>query len=175
MAGSLNDILPEPVSEENERILRDLLKRKMKGASGLAVRLLHAMEEHFGPEAREVVRAMARDLRPTLRPDGEERPDAGDPEADLQEFCAQLDQGCAGSHEWERIIDEPDRIGYHFTRCMWAEIYRELGEPELGFLICAGDEPAVRSHNPNLGFKRTQVLMNGDPVCDHVFYVDRGE
>jgi hypothetical protein len=181
MAGSLNDILPEPISEENERILRDHLKRKMKGASGLAVRLLHAMEERFGPEAREVVRDMARDLQVTLgqgggkRQDGGERPDAGDPESDLQEFCAQLDRGCAGSHEWERVVDEPDRIGYHYTRCMWAEVYRELGEPELGFVICAGDELAVKSHNPDLGFKRTQVLMNGDPVCDHVFYVDRGE
>lgn len=169
MAGSLNDILPEPISEENERVLRELLKRKMKGASSMAVQLLHAMEERFGPEAREVVRDMARDLRPTSRPD------AGDPEEDLQEFCAQLDRGCVGSHEWERVVDEPDRIGYHFTRCMWAEVYRELGEPELGFVICAGDEPVVRSFNPGLGFERTQVLMDGDPVCDHIFYVDRSE
>jgi hypothetical protein len=111
---------------------------------------------------------MARDLRPTPRPD------AGEPEVDLREFCARLDQGCAGSHRWERVVDEPDRIGYAFTRCMWAEIYRELGEPELGFVICAGDEPALKSYNPKLGFGRRQVLMNGDPVCDHVFYVEKG-
>lgn len=169
MPGSLNDILPEPISEENERVLLDLLKRKMKSASGMAVRLLHAMEERFGPQAREVVRDMIRDYRPAPRQD------AGDPEADLQQFCAQLDQGCVGSHEWERVVDEPDRIGYQFTRCMWAEVYRELGEPELGFVICAGDEPAVKSYNPELGFKRTKVLVNGDPVCDHIFYVERDE
>jgi len=56
---------------------------------------------------------------------------------------------------------------------MWAEIYRELGEPELGFVICAGDEPAVRFCNPKLAFKRIKVLMNGDEVCDHVFYVEK--
>ena len=39
MPGSLNDVLPEPISEENERILLDILKRKMKGAAGLGVRL----------------------------------------------------------------------------------------------------------------------------------------
>ena len=167
MAGSLNDILPEPISEENERVLLDLLKRKMKSASGMAVRLLHAMEERFGPAAREVVHDMARDLEPTPRPD------AGEPEADLREFCAQLDRGCVGSHEWERVIDEPGRVGYQFTRCMWAEIYRELGEPELGFVICAGDEPAVKSYNPKLGFKRTKVLMTGDSVCDHIFYIEK--
>ncbi len=167
MPGSLNDILPEPISEENERILLDLLKQKMKGAAGLAVQLLHAMEERFGPEAREVVRDMARNTE--LAP----RTDAGEPETDLREFCVRLDKGCAGSHRWEKVIDEPDRIGYHFTRCMWAEIYRELGEPELGLVICAGDEPAIRSHNPKLGFKRTKVLMSGDEICDHIFYVEK--
>ena len=166
MPGSLNDILPEPISKENERILLDLMKRKMKGAAGMGVRLLHAMEERFGPEAREVVADMARSLQPTPRPD------AGDPGADLREFCARLDRGCVGSHQWERVDDESNCIGYEFTRCMWAEIYRELGEPELGLVICASDEPAIRSYNPKLGFKRTKVLMDGDEMCDHVFYVE---
>jgi len=165
MRGSLNDILPEPISEENEKVILELLKRKMKGAAGLGVRLLHAMEERFGPEAREVVRQMAKSHN--IKP----RPDAGDPETDLREFCHRLDRACAGSHRWERVIDQPDRVGYHFTRCMWAEIYRELGEPELGFVICAGDEPGVKSYNPKLGFERTKVLMNDDEICDHVFYV----
>jgi len=169
MPGSLNDILPEPIGEENERILLELLKRKMKGAAGLGVRLLHAMEERFGPEAREVVREMARNRQPMPRPD------AGEPEADLHAFCDRLDRGCAGSHRWERVMDEPDRVGYRFTRCMWAEVYRELGEPELGFVICAGDEPAVKSYNPGLGFSRTKVLMNGDEICDHVFCVEKSK
>jgi hypothetical protein len=54
---------------------------------------------------------------------------------------------------------------------MWAEVYRELGEPELGWVFCAGDEPGVRSWNPKLAFQRTKVLMDGDELCDHVFYV----
>ena len=168
MPGSLNDILPEPISEENEKILLDLMKRKMKGAAGLAVRLLHAMEDRFGPEAREVVRDMAQNREVTPNPE------AGDPQDDLHDFSNRLDKGCAGSHQWVRVSDEPDRIAYHFTRCMWAEVYRELGEPELGYVICSGDDPAVRSVNPKLAFQRTKVLMNGDDLCDHVFYVKKG-
>ncbi len=167
MNGSLNDILPEPISKDSEEIILGLLKRKMKGAASLAVRLLCAMEERFGPEAREVIADMIAKRQPNPRPD------AKDPEEDLQEFCASLERGCVGSHRWERVVDEPDRIGYRFTRCMWAEVYRELGAPELGFVLCAGDEPAVRSWNPRLGFERTKVLMNGDEVCDHVFFVER--
>ena len=70
------------------------------------------------------------------------------------------------------FLDAPDRIGYHFTRCMWAEVYRELGEPDLGFVICSSDEPAVKAHNAQLGFSRTQVLMHGAPLCNHVFFVE---
>ena len=91
----------------------------------------------------------------------------------LHDFCERLEKGCCGSHKWTRVTEEPDRIGYHFTRCMWAEIYNELGEPELGFYLCAGDEPGVKSYNPKLGFRRTKVLMNGDEVCDHIFLVEK--
>jgi len=165
MGGSLNEILPEPISKESEKIILDLLKRKIKSAVSLSVRLLHAMEERFGEEARQVVREMItkREIKP--------RKDAGDPEKDLRDFCERLEKGCVGSHRWERVIDEPKRIGYHFTRCMWAEVFRELGEPELGFILCASDEPAVKSYNPKLGFKRTKTLMEGDDICDHIFYV----
>ena len=72
-----------------------------------------------------------------------------------------------------RVIEEPGRIGYHFTRCMWAEVYRELGEPELGLVICASDEPAVKAYNPQLAFERTKVLMDGDELCDHIFLVEK--
>ncbi len=84
MSSGLNDILPDPISEENEQILLALLKRKLKGAAGLTVQLLHAMEERFGPEAREVIRDMTKNQQRMPR-------DAvGTPEADLHEFCANL-------------------------------------------------------------------------------------
>ena len=97
---------------------------------------------------------------------------AGVPEDDLAVFCTELDKACVGSHRWERVIDESSRIGYHFTHCMWADVYRELGEPELGFVICASDEPSVKAFNSKLAFKRTKVLMNGDEICDQIFLVE---
>lgn len=165
MNGGLNDILPEPISEESEKILLELLKRKMKSASRVSVELLRAMEARFGPEAREVARDMVFGQRP------EQRRQVGPPEEDLREFTADLEKNCVGTHRWERVIDEPDRVGYFFTQCLWAEIYRELGEPDLGLYFCAGDEPSVNAYNSKLGFLRTKVKMTGDEVCDHIFYV----
>jgi hypothetical protein len=169
MPGSLNDILPEPISVENEEVVLDHFKRKMKIAAEVAVLLLHGMEDRFGAEAREVVRHMAKGLTPIPHSD------PGKTETDLYKFCAQLDKNCAGSHKWQRVINEPGQVGYHYTRCMWAEIFHELGEPELGLVICATDEPAVKAYNAGLGFARTKTLMDGDQLCDHIFYVEREE
>ena len=166
MPGSLNEILPEPVSPRNEEAILALITRKMKSAANMGVRILHAMEERFGPQARQVLKDMEARMEPSPAPD------AGDPCDDLHDFCDALDRGCVGSHRWERVIDEPGRVGYHFTRCAWAEIYRELGEPEIGWLYCAADEPGVKSRNPKLGFTRTKLLMKGEDICDHIFYVE---
>lgn len=166
MPVGLNELLPDPISEANERVVVELVKRKMKTAAAVGVRLLHAMEARFGPEAREVVRALLQTPPPPVRTE------AGDAAAALQGFCADLERGCIGTHQWERVIDEPERIGYRFTHCLWAEVYRELGEPELGSLICASDAPAARAHHPQLGLHRTQTLMGGATLCNHVFFVE---
>ncbi len=167
MPGSLNYILPEPISPENEAVLLDLLKRKMTVCLDLAVDLLRAMEQRFGPDAREVIREMADNQDFDIREEVEE------PEADLHSFCAMIDQVAAGSHRWERVVEEPGRIGYRFTRCMYAEILRELEEPALGMVMCARDGPWVKAFNPGLGFHRTKTLMDSDDACDHVFCVER--
>ena len=167
MPGSLNEILPDPISEENEKVLLDLLKRKMTVLAEISVQLLQAMEKRFGAQARNVVREMM--VNQQFPP----RRSVGDSETDLQEFCAMVDQVAVGTHRWKKVVDKPDRVGYHFTRCMYAEIFRELEEPELGCILCAGDEPWVKSYNPKLAFKRTMQLMSGDEICDNTYYVEK--
>jgi hypothetical protein len=165
MPGNLNDALPEVVNAANEQLLDDLLKRKLTTACSIAVELLRGMEAHFGPEVREVLRKMAENRKfPS-------RSNFGSAEDDLRSFCDDLDKACIGTHRWEREMEERDRIGYQYTRCMWAEIFQELGEPDLGYMLCAGDKPAVEAYNPELGFQRTKVLMHGDEICDHEFFV----
>jgi hypothetical protein len=166
MAGSLNEILPDPISEADEKILLDLLKRKITVMADIAVELLHAMEKNFGSRAREVVREIIN------QQEFEARQNAGKPETDLRDFCAMVDKAAVGTHKWEKTEDQPHSVGYGLTRCMYAEIFRELEEPELGFIMCARDEPWVKSYNPKLAFKRTKTLMNGDEICDNTYYVE---
>ena len=167
MAGSLNDILVEPICEENEKIIEEVIKRKITTAAGIAVDLLHEMEKNFGPKVREIVKEMAQNQEFSPR-DGFKTP-----EYDLKEFCRSIDRMAAGSHRWEKVIDEPNQIGYHFTRCMYAEVFCELGEPDLGLILCTMDRPWVESYNPKLKFQRTKVLMSDDEMCDHLYFVEK--
>lgn len=171
MPGSLNDVLPDPISAANEEMITEIMKRKIRSGATLAVRLLHAAEKRFGPDARMLITDLIKEgYAGGLARAPQSR--NSDPRKDLEELCAKLDKACVGTTRWERVINDPDRIGYHYTRCIFAEVLRELGEPDLGFVFCAGDEEMVKSWDPRLGLKRTQVIMLGDPVCDHTFYVE---
>ena len=69
MAGSLNDILVEPICEENEKIIDEVIKRKMMTVAGVTVDLLHEMEKNFGPRVREIVFEMTQNQEVSLRDD----------------------------------------------------------------------------------------------------------
>jgi len=167
MCGSIKSILPDPISDEDERIIEEVIKRKTRGAAARLVRVVRAFQERFGAEADEVLASFAPKVSP--RPADQ----LGTPEEDLQAFCDRLDRGCVGSHRWTKVEDRPDRKAYSYTRCLWAEIFNELDAPDVGHYLCDGDDAAVRSYNPALGFSRTRVLMDGDDECNHVFYVER--
>jgi hypothetical protein len=166
VSGSLNEILPDPISKADEEVLLDLLKRKMTVMADIVVELLHAMEKRFGPEAREVVREMIG------HQEFEARQNPGAPETDLRDFCVMVDKTAAGTHKWKKIVNEHMRVSYEFSRCIYAEIFRELEEPELGLVMCARDEPWVKSYNSKLAFRRTKTLMIGDEFCDNTYYIE---
>jgi hypothetical protein len=93
----------------------------------------------------------------------------------LQAFAALVDEVCLATHDFRRVEDGSDRVAYRFTRCVWAHHFRRLGRPDIGHWFCDGDDRWARSFNPQIGFHRTQVLMDGDACCDHVFFLEPAE
>jgi hypothetical protein len=91
---------------------------------------------------------------------------------DVQTLAKLVEEGCYGTHEWERVVDEPNKVAYKFTKCRWAEIFRKLGATDVGKWFCDSDPVYVEAFNPRIKFKRTKTLMDGDDCCDHVFYVE---
>ena len=53
------------------------------------------------------------------------------------------------------------------TGCRYAQFYKELGEPELGFLlVCSADFTFAEGFGPDIELTRTQTIMQGANHCD---------
>ena len=69
--------------------------------------------------------------------------------------------------DYRVIAQSQDAFEIDVTRCRYAEFYKELGEPELGFLlVCGADFPMAEGFGPDIKLTRTQTIMQGASHCD---------
>ena len=89
----------------------------------------------------------------------------------LEHFGAVREQWQRGNAlETEVLEQSPERLSFNVTRCRYAELYQELGLPELGALIhCSRDFAMAEGFSGDLELKRTQTLMQGASHCDFRF------
>jgi predicted ArsR family transcriptional regulator len=60
-----------------------------------------------------------------------------------------------------------DAFAIDVTRCGYAEFYKELGEPELGFLlVCSADFAVAEGVGSDVALTRTKTIMQGANHCD---------
>ncbi|MCA6116256.1 L-2-amino-thiazoline-4-carboxylic acid hydrolase [Bradyrhizobium sp. WSM 1738] len=68
---------------------------------------------------------------------------------------------------YEVIEQSQDVFAFDVTRCRYAEFYKELGEPELGFLlVCSADFDTAKGYGADVKLTRTQTIMQGASHCD---------
>jgi hypothetical protein len=61
------------------------------------------------------------------------------------------------------------------TGCRYAQFYKELGEPQLGFLlVCSADFPFAEGFSADIRLKRTQTIMQGASHCDFRYKRQKG-
>ena len=71
------------------------------------------------------------------------------------------------AHDIDVLKQPPEAFEFNVTRCRYAQFYKELGEPELGFLfLCSQDFPLTEGFSPDLELVRTQTIMQGASYCD---------
>ena len=69
--------------------------------------------------------------------------------------------------DYEVIKQSPDTFEINVTGCRYAQFYRELGVPELGFLlVCAADFAMAEGFDGDIRLTRTQTIMEGASHCD---------
>jgi hypothetical protein len=75
----------------------------------------------------------------------------------------------------EIIKQTADAFECNVTGCRYADFFRELGEPELGFLFqCSDDFALTKALSPDLEFTRSQTIMQGASHCDPRFRLRKG-
>ncbi len=68
---------------------------------------------------------------------------------------------------YEVLRQSPDAFDMDVTSCRYAQFYKELGEPELGFLlVCTSDFATAEGFGPDIELTRTQTIMQGASHCD---------
>ena len=71
--------------------------------------------------------------------------------------------------EYTVVEDTPDSFGLNVTGCRYAEFYKKIGAPELGFLLtCSGDTDffGAEGFDANVRLTVTQTIMQGASHCD---------
>ncbi len=91
--------------------------------------------------------------------------------ADLQAFAQILPRWQAGDALAVTLhTQDAAQLDFDVTHCAFADMYRELGLGELGFVLsCNRDGGFSKGFNPAIELTRTQTIMNGASHCDFRF------
>jgi L-2-amino-thiazoline-4-carboxylic acid hydrolase len=68
---------------------------------------------------------------------------------------------------YEVVKQAPHAFEVNVTECRYARFYKEIGAPELGFLLtCSADFPMAEGFGAEVQLTRTQTIMQGASHCD---------
>ncbi|WP_407155228.1 L-2-amino-thiazoline-4-carboxylic acid hydrolase [Bradyrhizobium sp. STM 3557] len=130
------------------------------------VPLMKALQAELGEaRANALVRRTLRDL---YRRYGEEfwqsRPEKNLGQAMASAFATYARDEAL---DYRVIAQSADACEIDVTACRYAEFYKALGEPELGFLlVCSADFDTAAGFGDDVTLTRTQTIMQGASHCD---------
>lgn len=130
--------------------------------------LLHEWEEHYGPEVNTIVEDIVAERTRAQWASYAE----GRKSTTIDDLVQLLwEPFTEGEFTMEKT---EDGIQIYCTYCPIAEVFKEIGKEEYGFILfCATDPYIVEGFNPDIEFRRTKTLMNGDSCCDHYYCVKK--
>lgn len=78
--------------------------------------------------------------------------------------------------DYEVVKQAPDAFEVNVTECRYARFYKEIGAPELGFLLtCSADFAFAEGFGTDVQLTRTQTIMQGASHCDFRFVLKQIE
>ena len=99
---------------------------------------------------------------------------------DLGEKMASAFEGFAAADalDYDVLRKDAQAFDVNVTGCRYAEFYKRIGAPELGFLlVCSSDFALAEGYSDPVQLERTQTIMQGAAHCDFRYRLeslDRG-
>ena len=142
------------------------LIEQVKIQARLLVPLVKALRAELGEErANAIVRKSLGDLyrkygEAWWRAQGERN--FGDKMA-----AAFVDFAAGGALDYDVLKKDSNAFELNVTGCRYAEFYKAIGAPELGFLlVCSSDFRLAEGYGAPVQLTRTQTIMQGASHCD---------
>lgn len=155
--------MPRPFAEADIDSMPVLVRRRIEAM--VLGPMIRAFQDEFGEQeanrvARRVIEEIARDQGAAFA-----RKVGGD---DIPTYVASKGAWTANNALKIDVLEmDENRYDYNVTRCRYAEMYRELGMKDLGFIFsCGRDFNFPAGYNKNLKLTRTQTIMQGAAFCD---------
>ena len=93
-----------------------------------------------------------------------------------QEISTDLDKVIGEDVEFHYLKNDLEAIDFNVTGCRFAELFRKLGEPELGAILsCEIDDHVAEIAGPDVVFKRPKTIMGGSGHCEFRYRFSKEE
>ena len=152
------------LTQEQENFMHGKINEAVCGSMAW---LLKIMAEHFGEMAYQIfVRARGKEIVKHMSQRAEELGDDS-----LEAFI---------KDQWELLPEQgyentvsKTEAGFlmNVTKCPLHDLAKKQGITEqMFYMCCEGDQYAPEGFNPDIGFKRSKTLMQGDDCCNHFYF-----
>ena len=151
------------------------LIEQIKIQAQVLVPLVRALQAELGEErANTMVRKALGDL---YRSYGEKWWRSQGARSFEEKIASAFEMFAAGDAlEYEVVKRTPDAFELNVTQCRYAEFYKKIGAPELGFLLtCSADFSHAEGFGAGVQLTRTQTIMQGASHCDFRYALKRAE
>ena len=148
------------------------LIEQVKAQARMLVPLIKALRAELGEErANRIVRDAIGDL---FRKAGREAWDRHGGQRTEEKLARTWKAFAAGDALTYKVLkNSGEAFDLDVTECEYAKFYRELGEPELGFLLVCSQDFTFFEGYGGLDLKRTQTIMQGASRCDFRYRLER--
>jgi len=135
--------------------------------------LIKAFLEEFGRE--QTLAVVKRVIKPLAKESGEQlaKKMGGNSTADFANGLKTYWES-GGAYEKEELALSEDRYDFNIKRCLYAEMYKELGLADLGLVLsCGRDFDMIKGFNPRMTLVRTKTIMEGHDICDFRIHLEK--